>query len=120
MLGFQNMAVEDNIVIRVVVGRFSNRFLVPVPITDSLYIGSGTFAMQKCVAVIEFAYTIQISDQASFIIVVSSATICISPAVAQKSLVLHRLAHTFGRQGCDRNQPCVITFVTVSSISMIV
>lgn len=59
MLGFQNMAVEDNIVIRVVVGRFSNRFLVPVPITDSLYIGTGTFAMQKCVAVIEFAYTIQ-------------------------------------------------------------
>lgn len=59
MLGFQNMAVEDNIVIRVVVGRFSNRFLVPVPITDSLYIGTSTFAMQKCVAVIEFANTIQ-------------------------------------------------------------
>lgn len=58
MLGFQNMAVEDNIVIRVV-GRFSNRFLLPVPITDSLYIGTGTFAMQICVAVIEFAYTIQ-------------------------------------------------------------
>lgn len=59
MLGFQNMAVEDNIVIRVVVGRFSNQFLVLVSTTDSPYIGTVTFAMQKCVAVIEFAYTVQ-------------------------------------------------------------